>query len=445
MTIGFTSKENGQEVVTYNVPRLHEAPGAPFKSVVCGKSSPGQMIEGQRKKLAIISILHKAAPWLNNFDGCWAAEWLLSKAINQRVTNENRDLKKRRHKHLPPFRLLNYLLFYHVYYHFKFWIRPKRRPPSSGHITGRTCLSTVGTIVAFVARICLREQNSRRWSMKWRLLWKQQWNTDNDFILSSTRNLKGQPRNTSLRACLKFLPKYQFFWGRSWRAPYLIDLYSDVHVATRHSEMLPPFGPAWVHLPGATKNHTRECCDFTLEGLDKPDREIEVGQGKVKIETIRRWYHRMMRWMEAYETGAGTVIAQQQVQAFSSKKFKSHRRAPTQSNSLAPFFATRSSSKPWPVRARAKEDWKKEWAKAKHGHGATNYDDCYQKSITNPYDYITVLRECYCLCHCRWHRDHLRSTTSVRCTSLAWKRRLEEKADCNRQRNLYSRHATRTC
>ena len=62
-----------------------------------------------------------------------------------------------------------------------------------------------------------------------------------------------------------------------------------------------------------------------LEGLD---REIEVGQGKVRIETIRRWYHRMMRWLDAYETGAGAVVAQEQVQAFSSKKYKSHRRAP---------------------------------------------------------------------------------------------------------------------
>ena len=35
----------------------------------------------------------------------------------------------------------------------------------------------------------------------------------------------------------------------------------------------------------------------------------------------------MMRWLDAYETGAGAV-AQQQVQAFSSKKFKSHRRVP---------------------------------------------------------------------------------------------------------------------
>ena len=76
---------------------------------------------------------------------------------------------------------------------------------------------------------------------------------------------------------------------------------------------------------GATKRHTRECCDFTLDGLD---REIGVGQEMVKVTTIRRWYHRMMRWLDVYETGSGAVAAQQQVQAFSSKKFKSHRRAP---------------------------------------------------------------------------------------------------------------------
>ena len=63
---------------------------------------------------------------------------------------------------------------------------------------------------------------------------------------------------------------------------------------------------------GATKHHTRECCDFTL------DREIGVGQEKVKVVTIRRWYHRMMRWLDAYETGAGAaMVAQKQVQAFS--------------------------------------------------------------------------------------------------------------------------------
>jgi hypothetical protein len=73
---------------------------------------------------------------------------------------------------------------------------------------------------------------------------------------------------------------------------------------------------------GTTKHHTRECCDFTPDGLD---REIGVGQEKVKVTTIRRWYQ---RWSDAYETGSGAVAAQQQVQAFSSKKFKSYRRAP---------------------------------------------------------------------------------------------------------------------
>jgi hypothetical protein len=76
---------------------------------------------------------------------------------------------------------------------------------------------------------------------------------------------------------------------------------------------------------GTTKRHTRECCDFTLDGLD---REIKIGQEKVKVVTIRRWYHRMMRWLDAYEGGSNAVAAQQQVQQFSSKRFKSHRRAP---------------------------------------------------------------------------------------------------------------------
>jgi len=75
---------------------------------------------------------------------------------------------------------------------------------------------------------------------------------------------------------------------------------------------------------GVTKRHTRECCDFTLDGLDK---EVGIGLEKAKIETIRRWYHRMMRWLDAYEAGSG-VAAQRQVQEFSSKRFKSHRRAP---------------------------------------------------------------------------------------------------------------------
>jgi hypothetical protein len=101
---------------------------------------------------------------------------------------------------------------------------------------------------------------------------------------------------------------------------------------------------------GAMKNHTRECCDFTLDGLD---REIRIAQEKVKIATIRRWYHRMMRWVDAHETGAGTVTAQQQVQEFSSKKLKSHRRAPEDDGTKVVTFFSPSDIQPiGPIKLR---------------------------------------------------------------------------------------------
>ncbi|KAJ8588145.1 hypothetical protein M405DRAFT_740811, partial [Rhizopogon salebrosus TDB-379] len=40
------------------------------------------------------------------------------------------------------------------------------------------------------------------------------------------------------------------------------------------------------------------------------------------------WEHRMCRWMHAYRSGLGTTEAQIQVKAFSSRKYKSHRRIP---------------------------------------------------------------------------------------------------------------------
>lgn len=48
------------------------------------------------KKVSMVSLLHKAAPWLAGFENFWGAEWLLSKAINQRVTDGNRAANKRR-------------------------------------------------------------------------------------------------------------------------------------------------------------------------------------------------------------------------------------------------------------------------------------------------------------------------------------------------------------
>ena len=48
----------------------------------------------------------------------------------------------------------------------------------------------------------------------------------------------------------------------------------------------------------------------------------------VKLEVIRRWEHRMYRWMEAYRSGLGTADTQAHVKEFSSTKYKSHRRIP---------------------------------------------------------------------------------------------------------------------
>ncbi len=43
---------------------------------------------------------------------------------------------------------------------------------------------------------------------------------------------------------------------------------------------------------------------------------------------IRKWQNRMMRWMDAYRADLNAKDAQLRVQAFSSKKYTSHRRVP---------------------------------------------------------------------------------------------------------------------
>ncbi|KAF8991089.1 hypothetical protein BDQ17DRAFT_1255212, partial [Cyathus striatus] len=48
----------------------------------------------------------------------------------------------------------------------------------------------------------------------------------------------------------------------------------------------------------------------------------------VKLETIRKWEHRTIRWMEAYRSGLGAKDAQLWVKQFSSKRYSSHRRIP---------------------------------------------------------------------------------------------------------------------
>lgn len=76
---------------------------------------------------------------------------------------------------------------------------------------------------------------------------------------------------------------------------------------------------------GAVKRYLREHCDYTFETLQK---NMPLAMAAVPLETIRRWEHRMHRWMSAYRGGLGAKDAQMQVKRYSSKIYKSHRRIP---------------------------------------------------------------------------------------------------------------------
>ena len=76
---------------------------------------------------------------------------------------------------------------------------------------------------------------------------------------------------------------------------------------------------------GAVKRYLRERCDMSFDTLKA---NMPVALKSVSLDTIRRWEHRMHRWMDAYREGLDTREAQFQVKAFSSTKYKSHRRVP---------------------------------------------------------------------------------------------------------------------
>ena len=76
---------------------------------------------------------------------------------------------------------------------------------------------------------------------------------------------------------------------------------------------------------GAVKKYLRDNCDYTFDTLKE---NMPKALASVQLQTIRRWEHRMYRWMDAYRAGMGTTDAQKQVKAFSSTKYKSHRRVP---------------------------------------------------------------------------------------------------------------------
>ncbi|KIJ93522.1 hypothetical protein K443DRAFT_645435, partial [Laccaria amethystina LaAM-08-1] len=78
---------------------------------------------------------------------------------------------------------------------------------------------------------------------------------------------------------------------------------------------------------GVVKKYLREHCDYTFETLKK---NMPEALDSVNMQTIRRWEHRMQRWMDGYRNGMETRAAQIHVRNYSSKKSKSHRRIPEQ-------------------------------------------------------------------------------------------------------------------
>ncbi|THH32729.1 hypothetical protein EUX98_g1481 [Antrodiella citrinella] len=76
---------------------------------------------------------------------------------------------------------------------------------------------------------------------------------------------------------------------------------------------------------GVVKRFLRENCDYTFNTLRE---NLPKALASVGVELIRKWEHRMVRWMEAYRSGLSAKDAQFQVKAFGTKRYKSHRRIP---------------------------------------------------------------------------------------------------------------------
>jgi len=76
---------------------------------------------------------------------------------------------------------------------------------------------------------------------------------------------------------------------------------------------------------GAVKRWLRDNCDYTFQGLQE---NLPKAMKAVELDTIRKWEHRMYRWMDAYRGGLSACDAQFKVKAFSSRKYTSHRRVP---------------------------------------------------------------------------------------------------------------------
>jgi hypothetical protein len=63
---------------------------------------------------------------------------------------------------------------------------------------------------------------------------------------------------------------------------------------------------------GAVKSYLRNHCDYTFNTLKE---NLPKALSAVDLKTIRRWEHRMVRWMDAYQSGLEAKEAQFKVKA----------------------------------------------------------------------------------------------------------------------------------
>lgn len=85
---------------------------------------------------------------------------------------------------------------------------------------------------------------------------------------------------------------------------------------------------------GAVKKYLWTHCDYTFTTLQE---NMPKALKSIPIGTIQKWEHRMIRWMEAYQSGLGAKEAQIHVKEFSSQCYTSHRQIP---ESVATQFDT---------------------------------------------------------------------------------------------------------
>ncbi|KAK0431882.1 uncharacterized protein EV420DRAFT_1285416 [Desarmillaria tabescens] len=90
--------------------------------------------------------------------------------------------------------------------------------------------------------------------------------------------------------------------------------------------IFPADHPEFPDAPKGMKHkYLRDNCDYTFETLKE---NMPKALASVPVERIRKWEHRMYRWMDAYRTGLGAKDAQAKVKQFSSRRYTFHRRVP---------------------------------------------------------------------------------------------------------------------